>query len=103
MENYQSRRWHFRHYSLEIFGFFCGIHEALMFYPDAKLLLDSIPKFESIFSITMGFLFVVTVLLWVGAWVGMAWGYFRTAQPPSVVPPISSIPPPNSKQGRKSA
>jgi hypothetical protein len=66
-----------RHYSLEIFGIGCALHETRIFYPDIGSMLDALPYFERMFGIAMAWLFVATVLLWFGFGIIAIWRYFH--------------------------
>jgi len=86
---------HSRHYALEVFGVGCGIHEALVFYPDLKQILDYIPHFDRIFGAAMALLFVVTAILWLMAGIVNLWRLWsgnQTEQTVLTTPPVAHPP-----------
>ena len=68
-----------RHYSLEIFGVGCAIHETIMFYPEIGNALGAIPHFEKAFGVVMGIVFLFTLGLWLFFGLIRAWRYLFPA------------------------
>jgi hypothetical protein len=75
MADHELERLRVPRFSLDLFGICCGIHEALVFYPDLRAPLDHVLHFGDIFPTVMAILFFVTVILWIGVGIMKAWGY----------------------------
>jgi hypothetical protein len=62
-----------RHYTLEILGIGCGIHEVRILYPELEQVLSYIPHFQYMYQTIMVLLFVGTVIVWFGYGVSRLW------------------------------
>ncbi|SRR5258708_7182439 len=91
----ENRHKPIHHWTLEIFGIGCGIHEVEAIYPDMRQILSHIPGFELSFAIAMKILFALTVLSWLFVGVLRVWRHFfplPVSQVPSSLKPHISKP-----------